>query len=208
MKLVFLNLMLAPAVNVLDAITMDEQIISGLASQLSSEGRRREARLALALLVVCVLIARKNPTPGQCMQNLKPRDLACALGLILPAVSPFFPGRLSEVLRLAFHLAVLAGWSRSRLADPKLDRIVVTEYMYKLLALQSLTGLFAAFSPLLALLPRRSSVNVDACAGCGSLAMIRRQKIIPCGHFYCYACLGKPRSCGVCGIRIDAYLPS
>jgi hypothetical protein len=194
--------MTAPAVNVVDALLLDEQVINSLASQLSRGVYQKELRLVLTLTVTAYLFATKRQSPGQSMQNLKCMNLACALGIILPAAAPFFPGRGVPFLRLSLHLAVLAGLVRTPLADPAAQRSVVTEYMYRLLVLQSLTGAISALAPLTSFLPKR--VSETGCVACGNLTMIQRHRLVPCNHFCCYACKTSIfAKCPRCGCKID-----
>jgi hypothetical protein len=195
--------MIAPPVNLVDAVALDDQVINSLASQLSRGAYQREVRLLLALIVTGYLLASKRQSPGQRMQNLKPMDGVCALAILLPAAAPFFPGKLIPGLRLSLHLAVLSGICRSGVAYPAAERTVVTEYMYRLLALQSFTGAISALAPLTAFLRRSGSAS--GCVVCGRLAMIQPQVLRPCGHSCCYACVTQvQQSCPRCSFKLDS----
>lgn len=197
--------MFAPAVNVLDSISIDSQIVNSLAIQLSDEKTVKHARLVLACLFIAVLASRRKQSPGQAMQNLECMRWLCAVGILLPALSPFVPGKTIPVARLALHLVILAGFSGIRLDNDKSERLVITDYMYRLLGIQHLTSLMLLAAPLLGhLLPKQTAPG--ACVFCGCRNMVRRQKLSPCSHYCCYVCSGNSAYCGHCGSRIESYI--
>ena len=197
--------MIAPPVNLIDAIAVDDHIIGNLASQLTGERYRRETRLVLAFLIVTFFLLKRKSSPGLAMQNIKQMDWLCACSLILPALIPFFPGKTLPALRLALHVATLAGFSTLTVASDKAERVVVTEYMYRLLAAQQFTALSMALAPLLRYMPFRPSTDESACAGCGTLKMIMKQRLQPCNHFCCYVCTSSISKCGFCGVKVEGY---
>ena len=199
--------MFSPAVNVLDAISIDNQIIASLAQQLSGEKSfyQKHLRLILSCLFVTLLLSQKRQSPGQKMQNLQAMQGLCAVGILLPALATYFHGKSIPLARLALHAVILGGLSKVKLASDTAERVVITDYMYRLLTMQHMTSLVLAAAPFVAcFLPKKKS-HENACVFCGCSNMVKRQTLQPCNHYCCYVCSSASSYCGVCRSKITAF---
>ena len=114
------------------------------------------------------------------------------------------------------HTALIVAGSRPEMVEPPVQRVISSELITRLLALESLSSVALLVLPwlnlnrMLFVLQNKLSAraHITCCSSCSRTTITLPQRASPCNDVYCYFCISSeevPFKCHRCGLVVNSF---